>query len=93
MSLWFFLVMVVAFKIPILAAVYLCWYAIKDPPDQVVGDGGGGSNTRFQQGPRTRGPRPGGGLWARVKRRREHAPPAEKTAPVAAQSIDGHRAD
>lgn len=93
MSFWFWFVLVVVFKIPVLAAVYLCWYAIQDPPDQVLGEGDGGSKTRFQQGPRTRGPRPSGSLWARVTRRREHAPSGDQLAPVATQSVDGHRAD
>ena len=46
-------------KIPIVALLYLVWWAIKDPPVVEVGDGGGGSPDRDPRPhPRDRPPHP-----------------------------------
>lgn len=86
----FWIVLGVVFKLPIVAAILLCWYAIKDPPDQVLGEGGGGHGAPYDQGPRTRGPRPGLPVFTLSRRRPEHvhdAPPVPAVA-VAGRSRD-----
>jgi hypothetical protein len=58
----------IALKVPIVALLYLVWWAIKDPPVQTVDDDGGGSPDRDPvRHPRDRPPHP--------PRRGPHGPP------------------
>jgi hypothetical protein len=65
-SAWGILWLAVALKVPILALLYLVWWAIKDPPVPAVDDDGG-SPDRDPLHPRDRPPRP--------PRRGPHGPP------------------
>ena len=69
MILW----LAIALKVPIVALLYLVWWAIKDPPVQTVEKGDGGSPDRDPSPhPRDRPPHP--------PRRGPHGPP-EPAAP------------
>ena len=45
-SAWGILWLAVALKVPIIALLYLVWWAVKDPPAQMVDEGDGGSPDR-----------------------------------------------
>ena len=70
-SAWGIVWLAVALKVPIIALLYLVWWAIKDPPEQVTGEDGG-SPDRDPLHPRDRPPHP--------PRRGPHGPP-EPAAP------------
>jgi hypothetical protein len=64
MILW----LALALKVPIVALLYLVWWAIKDPPVAMADDDGGGSPDRDPRPhPRDRPPHP--------PRRGPHGPP------------------
>jgi hypothetical protein len=70
MILW----LALALKVPIVALLYLVWWAIKDPPVSMADDGDGGSPDRDPgPHPRDRPPHP--------PRRGPHGPP-EPVAPA-----------
>jgi hypothetical protein len=70
MILW----LALALKVPIVALLYLVWWAIKDPPVSMADDDGGGSPDRDPRPhPRDRPPHP--------PRRGPHGPP-EPAAPA-----------
>ena len=70
MILW----LALALKVPIVALLYLVWWAIKDPPTVEVDEDGGGSPDRDPRPhPRDRPPHP--------PRRGPHGPP-EPAAPA-----------
>ena len=71
-SAWGIVWLAVALKVPIIALLYLVWWAIKDPPEQVIDDDGG-SPDRDPLHPRDRPPYP--------PRRGPHGPP-EPAAPA-----------
>lgn len=80
---WGIIWLAVALKIPIVALLYLVWWAIKDPPVQAAGEGGGGSPDRDPRPhPRGRPPHP--------PRRGPHGPP-EPAAPARVRA-SGRRA-
>jgi hypothetical protein len=84
---WGILWLAVALKVPIIALLYLVWWAIKDPPVPEVVEEDGGSSDRDPR-PHPRDPRP------RPPRRGPHGPP-EPAAPArvrVAQSPAPHRA-
>ena len=67
-SAWGIVWLALFLKIPIIALLYLVWWAIKDPPEPVVVDEGGGSPDRDPRPhPRDRPPR--------SPRRGPHGPP------------------
>ena len=67
-SAWGILWLAVALKVPIIALLYLVWWAVKDPPAQMVDEGDGGSPDRDPSPhPRDRPPHP--------PRRGPHGPP------------------
>jgi len=68
-SAWGILWLAVALKVPIIALLYLVWWAIKDPPVPAADEDGGGSPDR-EPWPHPRDPRP------RTPRRGPHGPPA-----------------
>jgi hypothetical protein len=71
---WGIIWLAIALKVPILALLYLVWWAIKDPPEVVVDEGEGGSPDRDPRPhPRGRPPHP--------PRRGPHGPP-EPAAPA-----------
>jgi hypothetical protein len=73
-SAWGIVWLALFLKIPIIALLYLVWWAIKDPPEPVVVDEGGGSPDRDPRPhPRDRPPR--------SPRRGPHGPP-EPAAPA-----------
>jgi hypothetical protein len=86
---WTFFYMFVILKIPILAAFWLIWWAIREPatPEQDPADGDGGS--RRHRHPRGRPPRP--------PRRGPHAAPppaAPSRVRAAARRLDrAHRSN
>ena len=65
-SAWGIVWLAVALKVPIIALLYLVWWAIKDPPEQAI-DEDGGSHERDPLHPRDRPPHP--------PRRGPHGPP------------------
>jgi hypothetical protein len=70
MILW----LALALKVPIVALLYLVWWAVKDPPTAEVDEDGGGSHDRDSRPhPRDRPPHP--------PRRGPHGPP-EPAAPA-----------
>jgi hypothetical protein len=73
-SAWGIVWLALFLKIPIIALLYLVWWAIKDPPVVTVEEDGGGSPDRDPRPhPRDRPPRP--------PRRGPHGPP-EPAAPA-----------
>jgi hypothetical protein len=69
-SAWGIVWLAVALKIPIIALLYIVWWAIKDPPEPVVVEQDGGSPDRDPRPrPHPRDPRP------RPPRRGPHGPP------------------
>ncbi len=57
MQVWFWIWLVVALKIPLIAVCWILWHAIRQTGEQVVDEGGpGGAGVRYEPGPRTRGP-------------------------------------
>jgi hypothetical protein len=67
-SAWGIVWLALFLKIPIVALLYLVWWAIKDPPEPALAEGGGGSPDRDPRPhPRDRPPRP--------PRRGPHGPP------------------
>ncbi len=90
MQLWFWIVIGVAFKLPVFGLCWLCWHAIKDPPDQVLGDDDGGLGSPFEQGPRLRGPRSELKRGAKKGRR---ADPGHQEAPPPLPAPAGHSRD
>jgi hypothetical protein len=69
---WGFIWMAVILKIPIVALLWLCWWAIRAEPEPAAGEpseGGGGTG----HSPRPRKPRP--------PRRGDHAQPAPQPPP------------
>ena len=67
-SAWGILWLAIALKVPIIALLYLVWWAIKDPPVQMAVDDDGGSPDRDPSPhPRDRPPHP--------PRRGPHGPP------------------
>ena len=62
---WLWIWLLVVLKIPVAIGAYVVWWAIQDPPDQVIGDDPD-DGINYTPGPRTRGPHDG----ARAKRRR-----------------------
>ena len=77
---WAFIWMVVVLKIPIVALIWLCWWAIRSEPETAgageQGDGGGGAG----HAPRPHRPRP--------PRRGAHAQPAKPPARIRAVGRD-----
>lgn len=69
MQLSFWIVLGIVFKLPVIGMCWFCWWAIKSPPDQVLGEGDGGLGSPYDQGPRLRGPRSGVTLRPRTERR------------------------
>jgi len=63
MILW----LALALKVPIVALLYLVWWAVKDPPEAMVDDEGGSPDRDSRPHPRDRPPRP--------PRRGPHGPP------------------
>src|SRR5262245_48413119 len=55
-QVFFWVWLIIGLKIPMIWIFWVVWRAIKDVPDQQVGDGEGGTGVRFDQGPRKRGP-------------------------------------
>jgi hypothetical protein len=75
-SAWGILWLAVALKVPIIALLYIVWWAIKDPPEPVLVEDDGGSPDRDPRPrPHPRDPRP------RPPRRGPHGPP-EPAAPA-----------
>jgi hypothetical protein len=84
-----FIFMMVVLKIPILALLWIVWWAIKQQPDAEGGNGGDGgirSEPRFPHHPRRRPPRgprrgphsdPGSGSPPRTRRATRHVTPIE----------------
>ena len=71
---WGILWLAIALKVPIIALLYLVWWALKDPPAAMVDEGDGGSPDRDPSPhPRDRPPHP--------PRRGPHGPP-EPAAPA-----------
>src|SRR3954471_6099528 len=68
MILW----LALALKVPIVALLYLVWWAIKDPPVAAVDDDGGSPDRDPRPHPRDRPPHP--------PRRRPHAPAGARPA-------------
>ena len=67
-SAWGILWLAIALKVPIIALLYLVWWAIKDPPVAMLDEGDGGSPDRDPSPhPRDRPPHP--------PRRGPHGPP------------------
>ena len=77
---WAFIWMVVVLKIPIVALLWLCWWAIRSEPETAgtgeQGEGGGGAG----HSPRPHTPRP--------PRRGAHAQPAKPPARIRAVGRD-----
>jgi hypothetical protein len=73
-SAWGIIWLAIALKVPIVALLYLVWWAIKDPPVAALDDNEGGSPDR-EPHPHPRDPRP------RPPRRGPHGPP-EPAAPA-----------
>jgi hypothetical protein len=63
MILW----LALALKVPIVALLYLVWWAVKDPPETMVDDEGGSADRDPRPHPRDRPPR--------APRRGPHGPP------------------
>src|SRR5262245_26054316 len=78
-SAWGIVWLAVALKVPIIALLYLVWWAIKDPPEQVI-DEDGGSPDREPLHPRARPPHP--------PRRGPHGP-REPAAPARVRVAQG----
>jgi hypothetical protein len=79
---WGIIWLAIALKVPIIALLYLVWWAIKDPPVQAVDEGDGGSPDRDPRPhPRGRPPHP--------PRRGPHGPP-EPAAPARVR-VSGRR--
>lgn len=53
---WTFVYLMVVLKIPVLAAIWIIWWAVKEPPVDAPESGSGGSPDRDH--PRTGPPRP-----------------------------------
>jgi hypothetical protein len=67
-SAWGIVWLAIALKVPIVALLWIVWWAIKDPPVQMVDEGDGGSPDRDPSPhPRDRPPHP--------SRRGPHGPP------------------
>jgi hypothetical protein len=69
MILW----LALALKVPIVALLYLVWWAVKDPPVQTADEDGGSPDRDSRPHPRDRPPHP--------PRRGPHGPP-EPAAPA-----------
>ena len=69
MILW----LALALKVPIVALLYLVWWAVKDPPEAMVDDEGGSPDRDSGPHPRDRPPRP--------PRRGPHGDPAVPSPP------------
>lgn len=82
MQVWFWIVLGVVFKLPVIGMCWICWHAINDVPDQVIGDGDGGLAAPFGQGPRRRDPHSGVALRQPPPRRSDPGH-AVATKPVA----------
>jgi hypothetical protein len=82
-SAWGIVWLAVALKLPIVALLYLVWWAIKDPPGVEAEEDGGGSPDRDPR-PHPRGPMPG------PPRRGQHAgsPPS---SPARVRTLRGRR--
>jgi hypothetical protein len=78
-SFWAMFWLILVMKIPIVALLYIVWWAIREPPVPDVGHGDGGGGTRRDPHPRIRPPQP--------PRRGPHAEPA----PAAPQRSRGAR--
>jgi hypothetical protein len=77
MILW----LALALKVPIVALLYLVWWAIKDPPVSMADEGDGGSPDRdARPHPRDRPPQP--------PRRGPHGPP-EPVSPARVRVVKG----
>jgi hypothetical protein len=74
-SAWGIVWLAVALKVPIIALLYIVWWAIKDPPEPVVDEDGGSPDRDPRPRPHPRDPRP------RPPRRGPHGPP-EPAAPA-----------
>jgi hypothetical protein len=76
MILW----LALALKVPIVALLYLVWWAIKDPPETMVDDDGGSADRDSRPHPRDRPPHP--------PRRGPHGPP-EPVSPARVRVAKG----
>ena len=83
-SAWGILWLAIALKVPIIALLYLVWWAIKDPPVAMVDEGDGGSPDRDPSPhPRDRPPHP--------PRRGPHGPPEPVVARARSRRSSGAR--
>ncbi|MGH2906092.1 MAG: hypothetical protein ACRDKI_04915 [Solirubrobacterales bacterium] len=94
----FWVWLLIVLKLPMVWIGWVIYRAIKDTPDQVVGDGEGGSGVRFDQGPRKRGPEDPRSPWTRDPRRGDsgHDEAMRERTPeraVEAVSGSGHSAE
>jgi hypothetical protein len=69
MQVWFWIWLVVILKAPMIWIGVIIYRAVKDVPDQMIGDDDGGSGVTYVQGPRKRGPNDGRTPWRRPPRR------------------------
>jgi hypothetical protein len=74
-SAWGIVWLALVLKIPIIALLYLVWWAIKDPPEPVIDEDGGSPDRDPRPRPHPRDPHP------RPPRRGPHGPP-EPAAPA-----------
>lgn len=72
-STWTFIFLMAVLKIPVIAALWIVWWAVHQVPDQEPGPRGGDGGPRRH--PHTRGPLPS------TPRRGPHAEPAPASPP------------
>lgn len=81
---WAIIWMAVVLKIPIVALLWLCWWAIRAEPEQAAGDSAGGDGGSGHSPPP---PRP------RTPRRGEHAEAAPQPPPRIRVRVRARRSD
>jgi hypothetical protein len=93
LQIWFWIVLGVAFKIPVAALCWICWKAITDQPDQVLGDADGGTGVPVAPGPRLRDPHTGSPRTNKSRRRKDpgHAPADRPVAALPPPALPGAR--
>ncbi len=91
MQLWFWIVLGIVFKLPVAGLCWICWRAITDVPEQVLGDSDGGAAVPWRQGPRLRDPHSGAPLHQSTGRRSNpgHDDQPRPAAPLADHATRG----